>query len=187
MELAHQDRLAEKLDVDLPSDWPPEYHDADRLGFTRKVLEAPDAVGWWLHYIVLTDVTRPTLVGVAGYKGPPSDGVVEIGYSIVASWQRRGLATEACRALIEAAWQRGAKVILAHTLPHLQPSIGVLCKLEFVPSQPQEPGVLAFALHRDDRDALHAHPQTDAPRSSDGTSGRRRPPQTRPHSDADRQ
>jgi RimJ/RimL family protein N-acetyltransferase len=180
MELAHQDRLAEELDVDLPSDWPPAYHDPDRLDFTRKALEAPDAVGWWLHYIVLTDVTRPTLVGVAGYKGPPADGVVEIGYSIVASWQRRGLATEACRALIEAAWQRGAKVILAHTLPHLQPSIGVLRKLEFVPSQPQEPSVLAFALHRANRGALHTQLHTDAPRSSDDRSGRRCPPPDTP-------
>lgn len=126
-------------------------------------------------------------MGVAGYKGPPSDGVVEIGYSIVASWQRRGLATEACRALIEAAWQRGAKVILAHTLPHLQPSIGVLGKLEFVPSQPQEPGVLAFALHQDNRGALRAQLHTDASRSSDDRSGRRRPPQTGLHSDTDGQ
>ena len=147
IELAHRDRLADALDVDLPSDWPPEYHDARRLGFTREALEAPGAAGWWLYYVVL-DATRPTLVGVAGYKGPPSDGVVEIGYSIVASWRRRGLATEASRALVEAAWQRGATVILAHTLPHLEPSIGVLRRLEFTPSESHEPGVLAFALRR---------------------------------------
>jgi ribosomal-protein-alanine N-acetyltransferase len=132
----------------VPRDWPPDYH-ANRLGFMRKALEDPDATGWWLHYVVLTDVTRPTLVGVAGFKGPPSDGAVEIGYSIVPSWQRRGLATEASRALVGAAWQRGAKVILAHTLPHLEPSIGVLRKLEFAPSESNEPGVLAFALRRE--------------------------------------
>lgn len=115
----------------------------------RKMLEDPAAAGWWLHYIVLTDASRPTLVGAAGYKGPPSDGVVEIGYTIVPSWQRRGLATEASRALVEAAWQRGATVILAHTLPQLEPSIGVLRKLGFEPAESPEPGVLAFALGRD--------------------------------------
>ena len=92
---------------------------------------------------------RNTLVGVAGYKGPPSDGVLEIGYSVVPSWQRQGIATQASRALVEAAWQRGATVIRAETLPHLEASIGVLRKLGFAPSEPREPGVLAFALRRE--------------------------------------
>ncbi len=148
LELAHQDRLAEELHVELPRDWPPEHHDADVLWFTRKALEDPDGAGWWLHYLLLTQATRPTLVGSGGYKGPPREGVVEIGYSIVPSWRRRGLATEACKALIEAAWKRGANVILAHTLPDLEPSIGVLRKLGFAPSESPEPGVLAFALRR---------------------------------------
>ena len=104
LELAHQDRLAEELNVDVPSDWPPEHHDAETLRFTRKALEHRNAAGWWLHYVLHTEATRRTLVGIAGYKGPPSEGVVEIGYSIVPSWRRRGLATEACGALIEAAW-----------------------------------------------------------------------------------
>jgi len=149
IELSDQERLAGELNVDLPHDWPPEYHDADRLRFTRKALEDPDAAGWWLHYIVLTDATRPTLVGVAGFKGPPSAGVVEIGYSVVPSWQRRGVATEATRALVEAAWQRGAEVVVAHTLPHLEASIGVLRKLAFAASESREAGVLAFALPRE--------------------------------------
>ena len=149
LELAHQDRLAEELNVDVPSDWPPEHHDAETLRFTRKALEHRNAAGWWLHYVLHTEATRRTLVGIAGYKGPPSEGVVEIGYSIVPSWRRRGLATEACGALIEAAWQRGAGVVRAHTLPHLEASIRVLRKLGFAPSEPPEPGVLAFALRRE--------------------------------------
>ena len=119
------------------------------MRFTRDALAAPDAAGWWLHYLVVTDAARPTLVGTAGYKGPPFEGVVEIGYSIVPSWRRRGLATEACEALVEAAWRRGADAVLAHTLPELEPSIGVLRKLGFAPSETPEPGVLAFVLRRD--------------------------------------
>lgn len=147
LELAHQDRLAEALDVGLPEDWPPEHH-AGRLGFSRNALDAPGAAGWWLHYIVFTEARRPTLVGVTGYKGPPSDGVVEIGYSVVASWRRRGIATEATGALVETACQRGAEVVVAHTLPHLEASIGVLRKLGFEPAESPDPGVLAFALRR---------------------------------------
>jgi hypothetical protein len=40
-------------------------------------------------------------------------------------------------------------VVLAHTLPDLEPSIGVLRKLGVEPSKPPDPGVLAFALCRD--------------------------------------
>lgn len=69
---------------------------------------------------VLTDIIRPTLVGTVSYKRPPTDGVVEIGYSVVPSCQRRGLATEASRALIESSWKRGAEVVVAHTLRHLE-------------------------------------------------------------------
>jgi ribosomal-protein-alanine N-acetyltransferase len=148
LELSDRDRLADRLGVELAEDWPPEHHDADMLHLTRKALEDRDAVGWWLHYIVPSAATRPTLVGTAGYKGPPTDGVVEIGYSIVPSWRRHGFATEACQALVQAAWARGADVVLAHTLPGLESSIGVLRKLGFQPAEPPQRGVLAFSLRR---------------------------------------
>ena len=107
----------------------------------------PGSAGWWLYYAVVTDSPSPTLVGSVGYKGPPADGVVEIGYSVVPSWQRRGLATEASRALIESAWERGAEVVIAHTFEHLEPSIGVLRKLGFERSA-SETGELEFRLPR---------------------------------------
>ena len=141
-------RLAKALSVEVPTDWPPEYHDADRLRFTRNALEDRRNAGWWLHYVVAVTAPRPTLAGVAGYKGPPVDGSVEIGYSIVPSCQRRGLATEAVRMLVAMAWDRGVKAVDAHTLPHLVASIGVLRKLGFVSVVGPEPGVLAFELRR---------------------------------------
>ena len=56
----------------------------------------------------------------------------------------------ACAAVLDGCG-RGAEVIVAHTLDHLEPSIGVLRKLGFAPSKPSElsePGVLAFTLRR---------------------------------------
>jgi ribosomal-protein-alanine N-acetyltransferase len=151
-ELESRERLADVLDVTLAPDWPPEHHDMDTLRFWREMLTQPGAAGWWLHYTVLTDARRPTLVGSLGYKGPPIDGVVEIGYSVVPSWRRRGLATEACRALIESAWERGARAIVARTFDNLEPSIRLLRRLGFARSQPSElaePGLLAFTLRHD--------------------------------------
>jgi RimJ/RimL family protein N-acetyltransferase len=74
--------------------------------------------------------------------------VVEIGYSVIPSWRRRGIATEACRALIDAAWQRGARVVIAHTLPNLEPSLGVLRKLGFESAESSTPNELEFRLRR---------------------------------------
>jgi RimJ/RimL family protein N-acetyltransferase len=148
-ELEHPDYLAEVLGAELAVDWPPEHHDRDTLRFWRDALEQPRAAGWWLHYAL--HVRRgggSTLVGSVGYKGPPKDGVVEIGYSVVPSWRRQGLATEACLALIESAWRRGATEVVAHTLAGLEPSIGVLRKLGFVASVSSDPDVLAFTQRR---------------------------------------
>ena len=150
-ELDGNDRLAPLLDADVPSDWPPEHHDSDTLGFWRDALKQPGAAGWWLHYALLTSSHRATLVGSVGYKGPPAEGVVEIGYSVVPSYWRRGLATEACRALIESAWARGAEVVIAHTLEGLEPSIGVLRKLGFARTDPVEARAIAFMLRRGER------------------------------------
>lgn len=141
-------RLARNIGADLPQDWPPEHHNSTTLQFTRTALDDPGAAGWWLHYLVLIDAPRPALVGVAGYKGPPTNGVAEVGYSVVPSRRRQGIATEACQALVEGAWQRGASVVVAETHPHLEPSIRVLRKLGFTPAPPREPGVLAFSLTR---------------------------------------
>jgi RimJ/RimL family protein N-acetyltransferase len=147
-ELAGPERLAAALGVALPTDWPPEHHDAQVLRFTRDALATPGAEAWWMHWFCWTGPPEPTVVGTGGYVGPPEDGTVEIGYSVVPSWQRRGIATEASRALVDAAWERGARRVIAHTLPHLAPSIGVLERLGFARDGEPEPGVLRFALER---------------------------------------
>ena len=145
-ELRDPAELADALGAELPPDWPPEFHGPEQLAFTREALARDGAAGWWLHYVLAEGGGIPVLAGVCGTKGPPGDdGVVEVGYSVVASHRRRGLATAAVAALIDSARARGARTVTAHTLPHLEPSIGVLRKLGFVPADPPEEGVLAFA------------------------------------------
>jgi RimJ/RimL family protein N-acetyltransferase len=152
-ELRSAQALGDALGARLADDWPPEHHTEAMLRRTRAALERPGAAGWWLHWIAWTADGRPVLVGTCGFKGPPTSpptppagGTVEIGYSVVPSWRRRGIATEAARALADAARARGAGRVIAHTLPHLEPSIGVLRRLGFEPGPPPEPGVLAFVL-----------------------------------------
>jgi len=139
-ELEGAERLAAEIGASLPPDWPPEHHDRATLEHTRDALGDPAAAGWWLHYFV----SDAQLAGVGGFVGPPRDGVVELGYSVVPSLRRRGIATAAVAGLIERAHDRGAHTVTANTLPELEPSIGVLRKLGFEPAEPARDGVISF-------------------------------------------
>lgn len=144
-------QLAALLEAEVPNDWPPEHVDAPAMAYMRERLALPGHVGWWLWFIVgmEPDGTR-RLVGAAGYKGPPADGAVEIGYSVVPSEQNRGYATKAIRGLIERAWAAGdVERVVVETLPHLAPSIRVVEKLGFRFVGPgSEEGVIRYELTR---------------------------------------
>jgi RimJ/RimL family protein N-acetyltransferase len=143
--------LAAALGAVVPATWPPDLLDQPAMQFTRdRLAEAPDQAEWWLYFVLLTGggQTR-TLIGTAGFKGPPSpDGTVEVGYGMVADHQRRGYASEAVRALVAHAFGRPAvRRVIAETLPDLTPSIGVLHKCGFtLTGQGSEPGAIRFEL-----------------------------------------
>ena len=145
--------LGTDLGVFVPATWPPEYLDPPSLEFTLdRLAEGPEQAGWWLHFVVLArGAADRTLIGGAGYKGPPSaDGTVELGYGIVREHQRRGYASEAVRGLLAHAFALAAvHRIIAETLPELTPSIGVLRKCGFRPiGDGSEPGVIRFEISR---------------------------------------
>jgi RimJ/RimL family protein N-acetyltransferase len=73
------------------------------------------------------------VIGGAGFKGQPdATGMVELAYGIVPSFEGRGYATEAARALIGFA-QRDDRVrqIIAHTMAEANASTRVLRKCGF--------------------------------------------------------
>jgi [ribosomal protein S5]-alanine N-acetyltransferase len=145
--------LAASLGVFVPATWPPEFLDPPSLEFTvRRLTEGPEQAGWWLHFVVLAHgAAGRTLIGSAGYKGPPSpDGTVEVGYGIVADHQRQGYASEAVRGLLARAFAVPAvQQVIAETLPELTPSIGVLRKCGFrLVGAGSESGVIRFELTR---------------------------------------
>lgn len=151
--LAGADALAAALAADVPEGWPPDLFDDAALQWTRdKLAERPDASAWWLYFVLLRRATdRSVVVGVAGYKGPPdAEGRVEVGYSVVAAFRRRGIATEAVRGLVARAFEDPAVCgVLAETLPDLAASIGVLERCGFaLTSGGSEPGVIRFLLPR---------------------------------------
>jgi RimJ/RimL family protein N-acetyltransferase len=139
-ELAGSTALAQALHVPPPDTWPPELYERDDLERMRALLQVPVHAGWAVYYL-LERGTPPHLVGVAGFAGAPgADGVVDVGYSILPAYRRRGLATEAVGALLQYALARpGVRCVAAETYPSLEGSIGVLLKCGFQPV-PARPG-----------------------------------------------
>jgi [ribosomal protein S5]-alanine N-acetyltransferase len=126
--LAGDDALAEALGHAVVPGWAP-FREA--LGPTRDALaERPGGSDWGTRFFVTGD--PPEVVGWGGFKGPPRDGVVELGYAIAESRRGRGLATDATRAMVEEAFaDERVSVVIAHTLPETNASNRVLEKVGF--------------------------------------------------------
>jgi RimJ/RimL family protein N-acetyltransferase len=117
-------RLGAEIAPDLIED---EWREAFRFAIDE-LTRRPEIFGWW-SYLFLLD--QPRLVcGMGGYKGPPQDGVVEIGYSIAPSLRGRGLATAAARELVRIAFaDPRVTAVQAHTLAEPNASTRVLEKV----------------------------------------------------------
>ncbi len=101
------------------------------LGRIRDAVAADPASTRWGTRLFVLDTPR-TLVGWGGFKGPPRDGVVELGYAISPSWEGRGIATAAVGELLRDAYcAPGVRSVIAHTLPETGPSVRVLGKSGF--------------------------------------------------------
>jgi [ribosomal protein S5]-alanine N-acetyltransferase len=111
------------------NDWP----DTDTLGIIPKVLQSlkahngPTGFETWL---IIKESDR-TIIGDAGFKAPPrQDGVVDLGYSLIAGERGNGYATEAAAALVQWAFcQPAVKAVSALCLISNNASIRVLLKL----------------------------------------------------------
>ena len=97
------------------------------------LLDASTSADPWTHGFSLVLRDSDTVVGRAGFKGPPAaDGVVEIAYGLSPDYQGKGYATEAAAALTEFALiQDQVHLVRAHTLPESNASGRVLTKCGF--------------------------------------------------------
>jgi RimJ/RimL family protein N-acetyltransferase len=103
----------------------------EAVAFTRDAVAAdPDGVRWGTRLFVL-DEPR-TLVGWGGFKGPPRDGVVELGYAVAPNFEGRGLASAAVGEMLREAFaDESVSAVIAHTLPERNASNRVLEKTGF--------------------------------------------------------
>jgi RimJ/RimL family protein N-acetyltransferase len=123
--------LAALLGVARPENWPPPLNDEHSQRAFLAFLARSNKAGWNLWFCIRRQPRA--LVGNAGFKGSPRDGVAEIGYSMLEPHQHKGYCTEAVRALLSWAFARpGVRMVVAHTLPGMTPSIRVMEKCRFI-------------------------------------------------------
>jgi [ribosomal protein S5]-alanine N-acetyltransferase len=149
-ELDDRATFADLLGAVVPEAWPPDSA-ADALPLFLGWREAaPDHAGWFGWYTLCRDISASgqVLVGGGGFLGPPRDGVVQMGYSVLPEFQRRGYATEMVRGL--AAWafvQPGVTVIAAETEWANPASVRVLERAGFQPAgAASDPAGMRFEL-----------------------------------------
>ncbi len=153
-ELAGPAALGDLLGVPVPPSWPPGEYDRDALEFftSRVVAGGPSVLGWYNWYAITigADGHRHALVAGAGYMGPPAEGIVEIGYSVVPEARGRGFATEIVQALaVRALSAHGVRKVIAHTLESNTTSQGVLKRCGFnLAGRGADPGLLRFERAR---------------------------------------
>lgn len=155
-ELDGHDALAQALGAHVPDNWPPELYGEQGTAAARWVLdrmaEVPEERRFFQYYFLLVEEGARTLVGVGGFKGAPVDGIVELGYEVVEQYRGRGFATEATAGMLAFAFsQDDVRAVVAQTLPHLAPSIGVLqrCGFHFAGDGDGD-GVIRFEIEREE-------------------------------------
>ncbi len=145
-EVSDRSVLARLLDARLPADWPPPLNDdASARFFLDYLTQHPADIGWMAWYFIAVEDGGRVAIGNGGFKGAPCGGAVEIGYSVVPRYQRRGFAAEAVRALIAWAFSdERVERVVAQTFPELHASQALLRKLGFSETAPIDPGTLRF-------------------------------------------
>ena len=149
-ELAAPGHLGERLGAQVPPGWPPGEHDHAAVEFflSRTREDGDAASGWYAWYIVFRGAgdEPAALAGSIGYFGPPREGVVEIGYSVVECFRGRGIASEAIAAMATRALAvPGVERVMAQTAEDNAPSQGALRRAGFHDAGPgREPGMRRF-------------------------------------------
>lgn len=157
--------LGASIGADVPIDWPPELlkHALPFVAQWHEKVPNLGAWGMWLFMLKPGAIgagspERCTLIGSGGFKGPPpplpEGGDVEVGYGLLPAFHRRGLGSEATRALI--AWAFGhddVRRVIADTLPGHEPSLGVMrnCGMVHLGAGPTEEGMetVRYGVTRD--------------------------------------
>ncbi len=138
-------RAEELIGATIPDDWPNEDLAEYFPVYAARLAEDPSHLGLGPWLAIERD--SATLVGGAGFHGPPKEGEVEIGFDIVAAFRNRGYASEAARALVEWALLReDVTRVVAGCDPGNAQSMRVLEKIGMRVTDSPPSGLLRWAI-----------------------------------------
>ena len=100
----------------------------EAIPFALEEARAGTSGRWGSHLFFDED---GALVGFGGWKGPPADGVAELGYAVAPERQGKGIATAVVRQLVTRSEAAGVACVIAHTLPEKSASTSVLSRCGF--------------------------------------------------------
>ena len=147
-DLHRREQLPVLLKAAVGTGWPPPLMEVRAMQSLKHALIAETSLGGWTAWYWILKRPR-TVIGISGFKSKPVNGAVEIGYSVLPTFQRRGLATEGIGAMTAWAFANGVDLVFAETLPELAASQRVLVKNGFLlAGEGSEPGVLRFERRR---------------------------------------
>ncbi len=99
-----------------------------------QTIEFYKKVGFILPWIGYCVKKENIIVGMAGFKGQPVDGKVEISYGTNEQFRQKGIGTEICKSMVELSKRTNPEIIItARTLPETNYSTRILekCGFEF--------------------------------------------------------
>lgn len=113
----------------------PDTLEALRSRYQRMTDGSPDPAIRWLNWVIrLRDEDRLTGTVQATVTLSDEDTVAEVSWVVGSRWQRRGIATEAARALVEWLDRQLVRAVVAHIHPEHQASAAVAAAVGFTPT-----------------------------------------------------
>lgn len=115
----------------IPAAWPGRVLVERAFSASLEAIRAdPDTRLWGDRLMITREGDERLVIGSIIFHGKPdATGIAEVGYGVEESWQRKGVATEGTRAVVDwALLQPGVRVVTATTPPWHAASIRVLEK-----------------------------------------------------------
>lgn len=127
--LKGNDELESLLGILVPMQWS-EFGEVILEYSLEQIQKDPGQIYWWTWLPV--HKKDNLLIGSCGYKGEPTNGMVEIGYEVIESYRNKGFATEIAQVLVKNAFEdEQVNIVQAHTLADKNASSKVLSKCGF--------------------------------------------------------
>ncbi|MGX1270161.1 GNAT family N-acetyltransferase [Streptomyces phaeoluteigriseus] len=116
-----------------------------RARYERLVAGSPDpAWTWWNWVLRLRETGR--LVGTVQATLAEEGRLAEIAWVVGIAWQRRGIATEAARTLVDGLGEQGVRTVVAHIHPGHHASVAVAAAAGLTPTGEEQDGEVRWRL-----------------------------------------